>query len=608
MKVIKTLSKSIREYKKQSIITPILMVFEVFFECILPLITASLINTLQSYTTDTAVQSEGFVAMINNAFLNLANGDVLNSIIFHGFLLIFLAILSFTCGALAGREVSIASAGFGKNLRKDMFYNIQKFSFNNIDNFSESSLVTRLTTDVTNVQTAYMMIIRLGVRAPLMFLVSICLSFTVSTTLSLICLGLVLCVIVLALLIFRRVFPIFSRAFKKYDKLNESVQENIQGIRVVKTFVREEHEKQKFKVASDDIKKELTTAEKIIALVNPLMSTTMYIFMLTIVFVGALIVMGTIHPLGDNMGLGEITSIINYSMQSLMSLLGLGMIFGMCMMSVESSKRIVQVINQESDLVNGNNPIEKIEDGSIDFENVSFKYSENAPRFALENVNLHIDSGETVGILGGTGSSKTTLVQLIPRIYDTTQGVVKVAGIDVRKYDLVKLRDNVSMVLQKNVLFEGTISENLRWGNKEATQEQIEKVCKIACADSFIDQFPDKYEYKIAQGGTNVSGGQKQRLCIARALLKDPKILILDDSTSAVDMRTDAKIRQAFKEQLQGITKIIIAQRVASVMDADKIVVLDNGKIVDVGKHEDLLNRCDIYKEVYESQTKKEDN
>lgn len=602
--VIKKLSASIREYKKDSILTPIFIAFEVLLECILPLVTASLINTLQSFSTETATESSGIVSLINGLIMGWAGGNILLGIILHGLILVVFAMLSLSCGAIAGKTVANAAAGFGKNLRHDLYYSVQDFSFANIDRFSSTSLVTRLTTDVTNVQNAYMMVIRGGIRAPMMFTISIILSFQISKTVSLITLGLMLLLATFGLLLFRKVMPIFKRIFKKYDKLNQSVQENVRGMRVVKAYVREEFEKEKFTTASDNLKNDFTYAEKIMAFLEPMMSSVMYIAMLFTVFIGSMIALGVAEPLGDNIRIGEISSLIQYSMQTLMSLMMLSMMFVMVTLAIESSRRITEVLDEKSTITHPENPVFTVEDGSVEFRNVSFKYSEKAKRDALSNVDLSIRSGETVGILGSTGSSKSTLIQLIPRLYDVTSGEVLVGGRNVKEYDIEALRNAVSVVLQKNVLFSGTIKDNLRWGNKEATDEEMKRACKLACADSFIESFPDGYDTYIEQGGANVSGGQKQRLCIARALLKKPKILILDDSTSAVDMKTDAMIRKAFAEEIPDTTKIIIAQRVASVQSADKIIVMDGGMISAVGTHEELMRSNEIYQEVYRSQNK----
>lgn len=609
MKIIKRLAKCIGEYKKDSIITPVLIAFEVMFECILPLITSSMINSIQSFAGggSSGAESSDLIYVINNAISSLAGGDVLISIVYHGIILIVIAILSLICGGLAGKTVANASAGFGKNLRKEIYYNIQDFSFSNIDKFGASGLVTRLTTDVVNVQNAYMMFIRAGIRAPLMFIVSIIMSFRINKTISLISLGLMLLVALGAVFIFGKVMPIFNKVFKKYDKLNESVQENVKGMRVVKAYVREEYEKKKFAAASENIKNDFTKAEKYIALSNPLMSTTMYLLMLTIIFIGSLIIMNVINPLGDHMKIGEITALLTYSIQTLMSLMMLSMIFVMCTMAVESSKRIVEVLDEKSALRSPENALTTVKDGSVEFKGVSFKYFEKAKKNALANVDFRIESGETVGIIGGTGSSKTTLVQLIPRLYDATEGEVLVGGENVKKYDLNVLRDSVAMVLQKNLLFSGTIKDNLRWGNKDATEEDMTRACKMACIDSFVNALPDGLDTVTEQGGANFSGGQKQRLCIARALLKNPKIIILDDSTSAVDTKTDEGIRKSFREEIPSVTKIIIAQRISSVMYADKIIVLDEGKICGIGTHDELMESNGIYREVYSSQIKEDD-
>ena len=604
--MIKRLGQCIREYKRDTILTPLFMVVEVFLECFLPLVASSMINSLQSLVEEIGVQSSGIIGAINGFIMGLAEGDLILGIIYHGIFLIIIALVSLGCGAMAGKTVANASAGFAKNLRHDMFKRVQGFSFANIDKFSSNSLVTRLTTDVTNVQNAFMMLIRTGIRAPLMFIVSVIMSFQISKTLALISLGMIIIMMTCALFIFSKVIPIFNRVFKKYDKLNESVQENVKGMRVVKAYVREDYEKVKFGKASSNIKDDFTLAEKIIAFSEPVMRSVMYVNMLMIVFLGSLMALGEFNPLGDTMQVGEITSLLTYGMQSLSSMMMLSMIFVMCTMAIESARRIYEVLNEDSTIVNPQNPIYEVPSGDIEFKDVSFKYSKNAKRRALGDINLSIKSGETIGILGGTGSSKTTLIQLIPRLYDATQGEVYVGGNNVKDYDLDTLRNAVSVVLQKNLLFSGTIKENLRWGDEKATDEEIKRACKLACADSFIESFPDGYDTFIEQGGSNVSGGQKQRLCIARALLKKPKILILDDSTSAVDMKTDAMIRKAFREEIPNTTKIIIAQRVASVEDADKIIILDGGKVNAVGTHKELLENNAIYQEVYLSQNKEE--
>ena len=605
--MIKRLAKCIREYKRDTIITPILMAVEVLLECVLPLFTSSLINTLESFSDKQQIESTGIIADINEFVMGLAGGDIITGIIYHGLFLLLIAVCSLCCGALGGRTVANASSGFAKNLRHDIFYRVQGFSFANIDKFSTNSLITRLTTDVNNVQNAFMMLIRTGIRAPLMFIFAVTLAFQVSKTIALVSLGMIVIMMIGAICVFSKVMPIFNKVFKKYDKLNESVQENIKGMRVVKAYVREDYEKQKFDKASDDMRADFTRAEKIIAINEPIMRSVMYVNMLVIVFVGALMALGVINPLGDNMQIGEITSLLQYGMQTLSSMMMLSMIFVMCTIAVESARRIYEVLKEESNIINCENPIMDIASGDIEFRDVSFKYSAKAKKSALMDVNLTIKSGETVGILGGTGSSKTTLIQLIPRLYDCTEGEVYVGGRNVKEYDLTALRDAVSVVLQKNLLFSGTIKDNLRWGDPNATDEEMKRACKLACADSFIESFPDGYDTFIEQGGSNVSGGQKQRLCIARALLKKPKILILDDSTSAVDMRTDAMIRKAFSEEIPNTTKIIIAQRIASVQDADKIIILDGGKINGIGTHEELLKNNAIYQEVYYSQNKAED-
>ncbi|MBR2892181.1 MAG: ABC transporter ATP-binding protein [Bacilli bacterium] len=573
--MIKKLARSIREYKKPTIITILFMTFEAIIETIIPFITANLVNQIK----------EGL--------------DV-DKIVWTGVLLIGMAIVSLLCAAIAGVNAAKASTGFGKNLRKDMFDQIQKFSFENIDKFSNASLVTRLTVDVAYVRMSFMMIIRTAVRSPLMFCFSIIMSFIMGGMLAVSYVVVVPILVIGLLWVAKKAMPAFRRVFKKYDTLNESIEENVRGMRVVKGFSKEEYEKQKFADASDDIMKDFTKAERIVAFNQPLMNICMYINMVAVLVIGAML---SVKYGGTKIDVGHISSMLVYSMQLLMSLMMLSMIYVMLTMSAESAKRICEVLDEEPGLKNPETPVYEVKDGSIDFKGVSFKYSKKAEVNALSDVDLHIDSGMTVGILGGTGSSKTTLVQLIPRLYDVTEGELFVGGINVKDYDIESLRDAVSMVLQKNLLFSGTINENLRWGNINATQEEIIEACKLAQADEFISTFPNGYETHIEQGGTNVSGGQKQRLCIARALLKKPKILILDDSTSAVDMKTDALIREGFKKYIPETTKIIIAQRVSSVMDADLILVLDNGRIVNAGTHEELLRDSIIYKEVYEQQT-----
>ena len=549
-------------------------------ECIIPFITANLVNQIKA-------------------------GCSLNVILRYGLLLVVMAALSLTFGALAGSACATASCGFARNLRKDMFYKIQTYSFQNIDKFSVSSLVTRLTTDVTNVQNAYMMIVRTAIRCPLMLVFSFAMAFIMGGRLACIFL-LVIPILAIGLaLVIRKTIPLFRRVFKKYDALNSSVQENIKGMRVVKAFVREDYEKKKFSVAAEDVCADFTRAERILAFNNPLMQFCMYSVMVFVMAFGSYTV---ITSRGMDIDVGQMSSMLTYSFQILSSLMMLSMVFVMITMAGESAERIVEVLTEESSLQNPENPVMTVKDGSIDFENVSFKYSQKAERMVLSNINLHIRSGETIGIIGGTGSSKSTLIQLISRLYDSTEGTVRVGGIDVRDYDLETLRDQVAVVLQKNVLFSGTIKDNLRWGNKNATDEEMIEACKLAQADEFINQFPQGYDTYIEQGGSNVSGGQKQRLCIARALLKKPKILILDDSTSAVDTRTDALIRQAFRQYIPETTKIIIAQRTASVQDADRIIVMDGGTINAVGTHEELLQNNAIYREVYTSQNKAGDN
>lgn len=576
MNIIRVLKKSIREYKRDSILTPIFVAFEALVECIIPMMVANLVNKMQ-------------------------NGCDLSVIVKYGVILIIMACFSLLFGALAGITAANASAGFGKNLRKDLFEAVQNFSFENIGRFSASSLVTRMTTDVTNVQMAYMMIIRTVVRAPLMLIFSLTMGFIMGGYLALIFLFTIPFLGIGLGLVIKKTMPLFRKVFKKYDNLNNSVQENINGIRVVKSFVREDFEMKKFNEAAEDVCADFTKAEKILALNNPMMQFCLYVVMIFVLTFGSYLV---VNFGGAIIQVGQLSSLLTYSLQILMSLMMLSMIFVMVTISIESCERIVAVLEEQRTISNPENPIYEVEDGSIDFNNVSFKYSKHADRYALENINLHIKSGQTIGILGGTGSSKTSLVNLISRLYDVTEGEVKVAGVDVRDYDLVTLRDAVSVVLQKNVLFSGSIKENLRWGNKEATDEEIEEACHLACADEFIEQFPDKYDTHIEQGGTNVSGGQKQRLCIARALLKKPKILILDDSTSAVDTKTDAIIRDGFKKFIPETTKIIIAQRVSSVQDADQIIIMNNGSIEAIGTHDELLASNPIYQEVYYSQNK----
>ena len=575
--MIKTLSKSIREFKKPAILTPILVVGEVILECIIPFVIANLVNEMQA-------------------------GCGMDVIIQYGLQLVIMAVLSLILGVAAGNTCATASTGFSRNLRQDMFYHIQDYSFENIDKFSVSSLVTRMTTDVINVQMSFMMIIRVAIRGPLMLIFSFIMGFAMGGRLAMIFLVTIPLLGIALVLVIRKATPIFRRVFRKYDALNDSVQENVQAMRVVKSYVREDYEKKKFGAAAEDVCKDFTRAERIMGV---LMQFCVYVGMVFVLSFGSYAV---ISSQGLEVNVGQMSAIITYSFQILMSLMMLSMVFVMITMSMESAERIVEVLQEQSTLTSPEKAVKEVKDGSIDFDGVSYKYARTAERNALEHVDLHIRSGELIGILGGTGSSKTTLVQLIPRLYDVTEGAVRVGGVDVRNYDLETLRDNVAMVLQKNVLFSGTIKDNLRWGNPNATDEEMYEACRLAQADEFIQQFPDKYDTWIEQGGSNVSGGQKQRLCIARALLKKPKVLILDDSTSAVDTHTDALIRQGFREFIPDTTKIIIAQRVASVEDADRIIVMDGGRISAIGTHEELLKSNEIYREVYTSQTKAGDH
>ena len=572
--MIKTLAKSIREYKKQTILTPILVALEVIMEILIPFVMAKLVDY-------------GIY------------GNNLPLIYKLGLLLLVLVTFSLIFGALAGKFAATASTGFAKNLRHDMYYKVQDYSFENIDKFSTASIITRMTTDVTHVQQSYQMLTRITFRAPLTLIFAFIMSFTINVKLSLIFLALAPVLAIGLYFIATHAYPIFEKLFKTYDKLNNVVQENVRGIRVVKSYVLEEEEKEKFGEVSQSIYKNFSKAEKIIAYNSPLMQLVSYAGLLLVSWFGAKLIVGP-----GTLTTGELMSLITYAMQILTSLMMISVVLVMLTISMASAERIVEILNEEPALKNKENPIKEVKNGSIEFNNVNFSYVGNKDKTCLKNINLKINEGETIGIIGGTGSSKTTLIQLIPRLYDTTTGTVKVGGIDVRDYDIETLRNEVAIVLQKNVLFSGTIKENLRWGNKEATDEEMVRVCKLAQADGFINEFPKKYDTYIEQGGTNVSGGQKQRLCIARALLKKPKILILDDSTSAVDTKTDSLIRKAFKEEIPNTTKIIIAQRIDSVKEADKIIVLDGGTINGIGTHEELMKTNDIYKEVYTSQRK----
>ena len=574
--MIKTFVKCIREYKTPTLLTLFFIILEVFLEVLIPTRTADLVNGIKA-------------------------GEPMSEVLKMGLILVGMALLSLCCGASAGFLGARASAGFAKNVRGDAFRRIQRFSFENIDKFSTASLVTRLTTDITNVQMAFMMTIRAAVRAPLMFVFSIVMAWRMGGSLAATFLVIVPVLIVGLLAIARKAMPAFHAVFRKYDRMNESVEENVRGMRVVKGFAREGYEKQKFAAASGDIARDFTRAERIVALNNPLMTLCMNFNMVFVLLVGAKLI---VENKGATIDVGQISAMLTYGMQILMSLMMISMIYVMMTISWESMKRLTEVLNEEPSLHNPENPVTEVSDGSIDFKDVCFKYSAEAEKNALEDIDLHIPSGATVGILGGTGSSKTTLIQLIPRLYDVTEGSVKVGGVDVRDYDLDTLRNAVSVVLQKNQLFSGTVRENLRWGDEDATDEEIREACRLAQADEFVMAHEEGYDRHIEQGGTNVSGGQKQRLCIARALLKKPKILILDDSTSAVDTRTDALIRKGFREYIPSTTKIIIAQRVASVEDADLILVMDNGRIVERGTHEELMRKGGIYQEIYRQQTR----
>lgn len=576
LNIIKTLTKSIREFKKETILAPVLVTVEVVMECLIPLYMVTMLERIQQ---DNSIEN----------------------ILFWGGILLVMALVSLVFGMLAGRYAAKASAGFSRNLRTDIYASIQGFSFANIDKFSPSSLVTRMTTDVTNIQNAFMMIIRIAVRSPIMLVVSVVMAFTINWKIALVFLALIPVLGVGLFLIFRKVDPIFAKVFKKYDAMNESIQENIKGIRVVKSYVREDYEIKKFGKTAQDVRADFQRGEMIMALNSPLMQFAIWTAISIVCIFGSQLI---VKSSGAELNEASLSSLIAYGAQIMSALMTLSMVMVMISIATSSSERVAEVLSEKSTLTNPENPVYEVPDGSVEFRDVSFKYSAKAERFALQDVNLTIKPGQTVGILGGTGSSKTSLVNLIPRLYDVSEGEVLVGGIDVRDYDLESLRNQVSVVLQKNVLFSGTIKENLRWGNPDATDEELVEACKRAQAHEFVSSFPDGYDTYIEQGGTNVSGGQKQRLCIARALLKKPKILILDDSTSAVDTKTDALIRQAFREELPDVTKFIIAQRVSSVEDADLIVIMDGGKVAATGTHEQLLAGNKIYQEVYYSQNR----
>ena len=575
--MLKTLASQVKEYKKASIITPIFVTFEVIMELLIPLLMSTLIDN------------------------GISTGNMKHVFIVGG-VMVVIAGLSLLFGVLSGKSAALASTGFAKNLRKSMYENIQSFSFSNIDKYSTAGLVTRMTTDVTNVQNSYQMILRMCFRAPMMLIFALIMSFTISKKLSSLFLVAIVFLGICLALIISNAHPVFMKVFKKYDDLNASVQENVNAIRVVKAYVREDHEIKKFEKAADNVYKLFVKAESILACNMPAMMLSVYGCILGLSWFGANMIVG------DSLTTGQLVSLFSYIMNIMISLMMLSMVFVMVTMSKASAERIAEVLEEKSDLTNPENPDFEIENGDIDFNNVNFAYKKGSKKYVLQNIDLHIKSGETIGIIGGTGSSKSSLVNLISRLYDVSEGSVFVGGKDVRSYDIETLRNEVSVVLQKNVLFSGTIKENLRWGDKNATDEEIIRACELACANEFIDTLPNGYDTYIEQGGTNVSGGQKQRLCIARALLKKPKILILDDSTSAVDTATDAKIRNAFSKEIPNTTKIIIAQRISSVQDADKIIVLDDGKISGVGTHEELLENNEIYADVYNSQVKGDDD
>lgn len=577
--MLKTLFKSLREHKKGSALTIHLSVLEVAFEILIPLCMAELIDKGVDHGNMSAVWKYGIALLIFAAF-------------------------QLVTGVLSAHVAAKTSVGFAANLRQDMYDNVQTFAFSNIDKFSTASIVTRLTTDVTNIQNAYQMLIRMAIRGPVMLLFAMIVSFRINSTVAWIFLAVIPVMAALLLLIIKNVNPIFNRVFHTYDELNNVVQENVRGIRVVKSFNREDYEIGKFKRISQSIYKDFAKGERLLAFNSPIMQFFMYACMILISWIGAKAIVTSGNNELFGMTTGDLTALFSYATQILTSLMMLSMVFAMMTISIASARRIAEILEEKSDIANPESPVTTVKDGSIKFKNVDFVYTANADKKVLDNINLTINSGETVGIIGGTGSSKSSLVQLIPRLYDVTGGSSKLGGVDVKNYDLDVLRNSVAMVLQKNELFTGTINENLRWGNENATEEQIKEACRLACADEFIESFSDKYETHIEQGGSNVSGGQKQRLCIARALLKKPKVLILDDSTSAVDTKTDAAIQKSFAEYIPDTTKIIIAQRISSVQHADQIIVLDDGKVVAVGKHTELLNNCDIYREVYTSQMK----
>ena len=574
--MIKTMLGSVREFKKPAILTLLLIIGEVFIEVLIPFYTAELVNRIKA-------------------------GVEMQSVLRLGLILVVMALLSLACGAAAGFAGARASAGFARNLRRDIFERIQHFSFENIDRFSAPSLVTRMTTDIGYVQMAFMMTIRAAVRAPLMLIFAVVMAFLMGGSLAMTFVVVIPVLLLGLIMIARKAMPAFRAVFKKYDRMNESIEENVRAMRVVKGFAREEYEKEKFSAASDNIRRDFTYAERVVALNSPLMQFCLYFNMIFVLFVGSRLI---ITNRGSTIDVGQIAAMLTYGFQILMSLMMISMIYVMLTMSIESMRRISEVLQTEPSLKNPENPVTEIPDGSVEFDHVSFKYAADAEKNTLDDICLRIPSGATVGILGGTGTGKSTLIQLIPRLYDVTEGCVRVGGRDVREYDLESLRDAVAVVLQKNMLFSGTIFENLRWGDPAATDQEVAEACRLAQADEFINSFPEKYDTHIEQGGTNVSGGQRQRLCIARALLKKPKILILDDSTSAVDTHTDALIRAGFRSFIPETTKIIIAQRVASVEDADLILVLDNGRISASGTHESLLRESEIYREIYEQQTR----